>query len=306
MRNTISFIQKILRSFPYFGRKLKQLDDCGYTPGHYYSPIPDLDDIKKRRTQIFDKTKEPKGINLRTKEQFALLSQFKNYYSDMPYDFINADKTATRYHVNNIWYKYSDAIMLYSMLRHFKPTRIVEAGSGYSSAIMLDVNDLFLQSKTSITFIDPYPDRLLSLLNEDDKKQHQVIQKIVQEVDPGIFTQLESNDILFIDSSHISKAGSDLNYILFEILPLLKPGVIIHFHDIFYPFELPEQWVLERKWFWNENYILRAYLTDNDKYNIINFNTYLHTEYTEWFRQNMPACLLTDEAGTGGIWLCKK
>lgn len=306
MRNMILFIQKILRSFPYFGRKLQQLDDCGYTPGHYYSPIPDLDDIKKRKAQIFDKTKEPKGINLRTEEQFALLSHFKNYYCDIPYDFINAGKTTTRYQVNNIWYKYSDAIMLYSMLRHFKPARIVEAGSGYSSAIMLDVNDLFLQSKTSITFIDPYPDRLLSLLNEDDKKQHHVIQKIVQEADPKIFAQLESNDILFIDSSHISKVGSDLNYILFEILPLLKPGVIIHFHDIFYPFELPEQWVIDRKWFWNENYILRAYLTNNDKYHIINFNTYLHSEYTEWFRQNMPACLLTDEAGTGGIWLCKK
>lgn len=306
MKSVISFIQKGLRGIPYFGRKLRQLDDCGYTPGHYYSPIPNLDDIKKRRKQIFDSYKEPKGINLHKKEQFELLEQFKHYYKDIPYDFTNATKTPTRYQVNNIWYKYSDAVMLYCMLRHFKPARIVEAGSGYSSAIMLDVNDLFLQSKTSITFIDPYPERLLSLLNQHDKKQHKVIQKIVQEVDLEIFKQLESNDILFIDSSHISKVGSDLNYILFEILPLLKSGVIIHFHDIFYPFELPEKWVLERKWFWNENYILRAYLTDNDRYEIINFNTYLHQQHTEWFKENMPVCLLTDEAGTGGIWLRKK
>lgn len=304
MNPAVSFIQKALRFFPYFGRKLKELDNCGYAPGHYYSPIPDLDDIKKRRSEIFH-TKEPKGINLRKEEQFALLQQFANYYKDIPYDFVNAKQTNTRYQVYNDWYKYSDAVMLYSMLRHFKPARIVEAGSGYSSAVMLDVNEMFLNATASITFIEPYPKRLLSLLNDEDTKNHQIIEAIVQKTDPAVFAKLENGDILFIDSSHISKVGSDLNYILFEILPLLKPGVIIHFHDIFYPFELPEEWVLEKKWFWNENYILRAFLSNNSAYDIINFNTYLHTEYRNWFQENMPACL-NNQSVTGSIWLCKK
>lgn len=305
MNVAVSLIQKALRSVPYFGRKLKELDSCGYAPGHYYSPIPNLDEIKKRKSQIFNTNKEPKEINLRKEEQFALLCQFANYYSDMPYDFVNARQTNTRYQVNNDWYKYSDAVMLYSILRHFKPARIIEAGSGYSSAIMLDVNERFLNSTASITFIDPYPERLLSLLNDEDTKRHQVIKAIVQETDPVIFTKLERNDILFIDSSHISKTGSDVNYFLFEIFPLLKPGVIIHFHDIFYPFELPEKWVMDKKWFWNENYILRAFLTNNSNYEIINFNTYLHIAYHDWLQENMPACLNNDSV-TGSIWLCKK
>jgi len=305
MNAAVSSIQKALRFVPYFGRKLKELDNCGYAPGHYYSPIPNLEEINKRKSEIFNVNKEPKGINLRKEEQFALLQQLSIYYKDIPYDFVNAGHTNTRYQVNNDWYKYSDAIMLYSMLRHFKPDRIVEAGSGYSSAIMLDVNERFLNSKASITFIDPYPKRLLSLLNDEDTKRHQVVKAMVQETDLAIFTKLERNDILFIDSSHISKVGSDLNYILFEILPLVKPGVIIHFHDIFYPFELPEEWVLDKKWFWNENYILRAYLTGNSNYEIINFNTYLHQEYEDWFKKNMPACLY-NESVTGSIWLCKK
>lgn len=305
MNPAVSFIQKALRLVPYFGRKLKELDDCGYAPGHYYSPIPNLEEIKKRKAQIFNTSNELKGINLRKEEQFALLQHFSNYYTEIPYDFINAGLTDTRYQVNNDWYKYSDAIMLYSVLRHFKPSRIIEAGSGYSSAIMLDVNERFFNSKASFIFIDPFPKRLLSLLNDEDTKQHQVIQTIVQEADPAIFTKLERNDILFIDSSHISKVGSDLNYILFEILPLLKPGVLIHFHDIFYPFELPEEWILEKKWFWNENYILRAFLSNNNSYEIINFNTWLHKEYGEWLKKNMPACLLTHKGATGSIWIRK-
>jgi len=80
--------------------------------------------------------------------------------------------------------------------------------------------------------------------------------------------------------------------------------VLIHFHDIFYPFELPENWVLERKWFWNENYILRAFLTENKRYDIINFNTYLHNEYRNWFNDNMPACLIKEDT-TGSIWIRK-
>ena len=305
MRSMISFLQKILLRLPYFGKKLQLLDDCGYTPGHYYSPIPDLKDIKNRRATIFKKPgADLKGIDLRKEEQFELLQQFSNYYKEIPYDFTNGIPTKTRYQANGIWYNYSDVVMLYSVIRHFKPARIIEIGSGYSSAVMLDVNDLFLDSKTSITFIDPYPQRLLSLLKEEDKKDHQVITSAIQEVDNDIFKKLESNDILFIDSSHISKVGSDLNHILFEILPVLKPGVLIHFHDIFYPFELPEKWILERKWFWNENYILRAFLTENKRYDIINFNTYLHSEYRSWFNDNMPACLIKEDT-TGSIWIRK-
>ena len=274
-----SYLYRILLKFPYFGKKLQLLNNCGYEPGHYYSPIPDLEEIKKREKTIFKKSDvELKGINLRKEEQFALIQQFSSYYNEIPYDFKNAKETKTRYQVKGAWYRYSDVVMLYSMMRHFKPAQIIEIGSGYSSAVMLDTNDQFLNSKMAITFIDPFPERLLGLLKDEDKKKHRIIKSIIQDVNLEIFRNLESNDILFIDSSHVSKVGSDLNHILFEILPILKSGVIIHFHDIYYPFELPKKWIMDRKWFWNENYILRAYLTDNKNYDIINFNSYLHGE----------------------------
>ncbi len=300
-----SLIHESLLKLPYFGNKLNILKNCGYTPGHYYSPIPDIDDIRNRKSTIFKKEGvNVLGINLRKEEQFALLEQFNSYYSEIPYDFKNIKQTNTRYQPQGAWYRYSDVVMLYSMMRHFKPAQIIEIGSGYSSAVMLDINEQFLSSKGMLTFIEPYPERLHSLISEVDKKKHKIIPNILQDVPLDIFKNLEQNDILFIDSSHVSKIGSDLNHIMFEILPILKSGVIIHFHDIYYPFEMPESWVLDRLWYWNENYIIRAFLTENSAYEIINFNSYLHQEYNEWFIKNMPVCLM-DVENTGSIWIRK-
>ena len=302
------FLQKALLRLPYFGRKLRMLNDCGYTPGHYYSPIPDLNDINNRKAEIFKKTNiDVKGIDLRKEEQFALLQEFSKYYKELPYDFFavirgdtNHGSDKTRYQVNGIWYKYSDAVMLYSIMRHFKPKKIVEAGSGYSSAIMLDVNELFLDSGSTFTFIDPYPERLLSLLKEEDKKQHKVIRSIVQYVDMEVFKALEANDILFIDSSHISKVGSDLNYILFEILPVLKPGVLIHFHDIFYPFEYNYQWAITENRSWNEIYMLRSFLSFNNKFKIVFFNDMM----AQLRKDELLSCCPDFFCNTGGsFWL---
>ena len=305
-------LDKIFSKLPYIGKRmqlldacLQSLDACGFKPGHFHSPIPDLGDINKRKDAIFKKTKvDVKGINLDKENQFLLLESFKQYYEEIPYDFENGKTTNTRYQVSGAWYRYSDVIMLHGMMRHFKPSRIIEIGSGYSSAVMVDTNEIFLESKTAMTFIEPFPERLNLLLKSDDHKKYSVLVSFVQDINIDIFRALEPNDILFIDSSHVSKTGSDVNFILFEILPIIKPGVLIHFHDVYYPFEYPEHWVLEKKWFWNEAYILRAYLTDNDKYSIINFNSYLQDEFREWFKTQMPICLL-GEKDTGSIWLRK-
>ena len=181
------------------------------------------------------------------------------------------------------------------MMRHFKPARIIEVGSGYSSAVMLDTNEMCLGSRTNMTFIEPFPDRLKSLLKADDYKKCEILVSFVQDIKPVLFSTLEANDIPFIDSSHVSKIGSDVNFILFQVLPILKPGVLIHFHDVYYPFESPEHWILEQKRFWNETYMLRAFLTYNSKFSIINFNSYLQQKFRDWFEINMPFCLVGEK-----------
>lgn len=298
-------LDKIISNIPYINKQLKLLNDCGYEPGHYYSPIPDLIEIKKREDTIFNKKQiELNGINLYNEKQLSLLKLFIPFYNEIPYDFKNEEHSNTRYKVKDAWYRYSDVIMLCCMLRHFKPKRIIEVGSGYSSAVMLDINEQFLEGETFMSFIEPYPERLKNLLRNDDHKNCEILESFIQEIDPAFFSCLGENDILFIDSSHVSKVGSDLNYIFFEILPILKPGVLIHFHDIYYPFEVPKHWIQDKKWFWNETYLLRAFLSYNSEFKIINFNSYLQQVYRDWFEINMPFCL-KGEKDTGSIWLQK-
>ena len=228
------------------------------------------------------------------------------FRGDFPYDFLNAkEDPRLRYRwLNGCQYRYSDVAFLYGVIRHLRPKKIVEVGSGASSAVMLDISDLFFNSSIQLTFIEPYPQRLFGFLSDADKRTASIIESKVQDVPLDPFLALDEGDILFIDSSHVVKVGSDVNFILFEVLPRLRKGVWIHFHDIFFPFEMPEHWITKYKHFWNENYLLRAFLMNNESYEITLFNTFLQQRFKSWFEERMPECLLGDEP-TGSIWIRK-
>ncbi|WP_211234381.1 class I SAM-dependent methyltransferase [Algoriphagus terrigena] len=239
------------------------------------------------------------GIDLKKEEQLALVRNFYKYYEEIP--FGDHRKDGLRYYFVNDFYLYTDAIILYSMMRHYKPKHIVEVGSGFSSAVMLDTNELFFDNQIKLTFIEPYTERLNTLLIESDKSATTIIQQGVQSVSLEVFDQLEAGDILFIDSTHVVKTGSDVNYIVFEILPRLRSGVLVHFHDIFYPFEYPKEWVLEGR-NWNEAYFLKAFLMYNEGFEIKVFSDYLHRHHGEVF-DGMPLCF---KNSGGNIWLERK
>lgn len=270
-----------------------------FPPGHFYSPIPNLSDVLDKEELIFKYKKEFPGVDLREEEQLEMLDSLAIYYKELP--FPEEPNTSCRYYYQNRFFCYSDAIILYAMLRHLKPKKVIEVGSGFSSAVMLDTNEGFLDSAVNFTFIEPYPERLYNLLNEQDKLQHQVIEKPVQEVDIDLYQMLDAGDILFIDSSHVVKIGSDVAHIIFEILPRLKPGVIVHFHDIFCSFEYPKEWLEEGR-AWNEGYFLRAFLQYNSVFQILYFNSFMGEFYQQELKHKMPLCL----RNTGGsLWLKK-
>jgi predicted O-methyltransferase YrrM len=209
--------------------------------------------------------------------------------------------SALRYKLENPNFKLGEAIILYSMIRYAQPKRIIEIGAGFSSAAMVDVNELFFNNEIEYTIIEPYPDLLHSLLRKDDISRIKILRRQLQVVEPENFELLEENDILFIDSSHVAKVGSDVNHIFFEILPRLKKGVFIHFHDIGYPFEYPKEWIYQGR-AWNEAYLLRAFLQFNDELQILFFNSYLRHFHAELLREFMPLCV--DNPGTS-LWLLK-
>lgn len=187
------------------------------------------------------------------------------------------------------------------MLRHLKPQRVIEIGSGYSSALMLDVNEMFLGHQVEFTFIEPFPKLLKSLVRTSDLEQSTLIDKPLHAVGQEIFGDLRSGDILFVDSTHVSKAGSDVNEIFFEILPSLEGGTYVHIHDIFFPFEYPEEWIRETR-AWNENYLVRAFLTNNSNYEIILFNNFLGIHCESALERLLP--LAAGNSG-GSLWLKK-
>ena len=297
-------IKNFLNTLPYvkgLSQKVRHFDkNACYPPGHYYSPIIDVEEIKKREDEIWAEIEVDgiKAIDLNTESQKALITNLSKYYVELP--FKNHSQTHIRYHFENGMYSYTDGILLYSMIRHLKPKRIIEVGSGHSSALMMDVNQFFFNNEIFLSFIEPNPERLYGAISEEDKSRVKIIVKQVQEVDISFFETLKKGDILFIDSTHISKCGSDVNYILFKILPVLSAGVFIHFHDIFYPFEYPKGWVYGGR-NWNENYILKAFLMNNQNYKIRLFSHYIHIHHPQVFKK-MP--LAYKNAGAN-LWIEK-
>lgn len=299
-------IKGILNSLPYISHLNRELKKyrTWYPPGHYYNPLVDPKAVDVYSDTVFDTSKKSVfGIDFREKAQLELLDELLPYYKEVPFPV--EQTPGFRYYLGNGIFSYSDGIFLYMLMRHFKPSRIIEVGSGHSSAVMIDTNERFLNDSVNLTFIEPYPERLYSLLKDTDKTKNKIFELPIQQVPFSEFESLKAGDFLFVDSSHVSKTGSDVNYIFFEVLPRLKSGVIIHFHDIFTPMEYPKSWVMKKDvWFgFNEIYILRAFLMYNPEFEVIMFNTFLEEHHEDWFSKNMPLCL---ENKGGSIWLRKK
>jgi hypothetical protein len=275
-----------------------QLAQLYVPPGHFASPFPCLDEIRRDEARIFgDMPSAIQAVDLHAEEQLHLLNEFIPYYNEVP--FGHEKSKGLRYYYDNPAFSYCDAIVLHCMIRKMQPKKIIEAGSGFSSCVTLDTNELFFNGEIDVTFIEPYTDLLFSLITAEDKGTVRTIPYRLQDVPLREFEALQANDILFIDSTHVSKIDSDVNYIFFEILPRLSHGVLVHFHDIPYPFEYRKAWVYEGR-AWNEAYLLRAFLQYNKAYRIVFMNSYMTRFHNTFFREHMPLCLKKRGAS---IWL---
>jgi hypothetical protein len=242
-----------------------------YKPGTYYSPIPDFESVKRRYNSIFVTPGEQpiNAIDIDVETMIGLARKHEKFQEYFP----QHRTPGFRYFSENIFFGKGDAFSLLLIINEYSPNRIIEVGSGFSSALMLDARDKFYADhRLHLTFIEPYPDRLLSLLSAGDLRGVDLKKTLVQDVPLSLFKELQQGDILFIDSSHVSKVGSDVNFLIFNVLPLLNKGVIVHIHDVFYPFEYPYEWFAQGI-AWNEAYLLRAFLMFNDSFKVIFFNS---------------------------------
>jgi predicted O-methyltransferase YrrM len=258
-------------------------------PGHYYSPIPSRADVERWALLKWHQPPEAiVGVDLNVAGQLAMLERLGPLTRDL--HFADDPGGDTRYWWDNDGFSPGDATALAAMLRHFRPKRVVEVGAGYSTAVMLDVVERHLaDARPEIVCIDPEPGRLRSTLrgNETGLTIHE---DIVQNQPLELFTSLEADDVLFIDSSHVLKLGSDVSLLFLEVLPRLAPGVVVHIHDIATSFEYPLEWYEEGR-AWNEAPALRAFLAFNRAYEILYFCDYMNRFQADAVARQMPLAL---------------
>jgi predicted O-methyltransferase YrrM len=255
-------------------------------PGHFYSPLTAASDVSR----ALDWTGAP-GVDLAADRQLALAQRLAPLLAEpMP---------GPRYSPGNRMFGPADAAVYRAMLAYLRPGRLIEVGSGYSTAVALDEADANPGlGGLEITCIEPYPERLHQLLTGADHQRLAVLRRPVQEVDQASFQRLGSLDVLFIDSTHVVKPGSDVVWLFLHVLPRLAPGVVVHVHDVFWPFGYPGEWLRQRR-DWTESYLLHAFLIGNTSWEIVFFSSWLWQCHPEL----VPAPLAAEAPSS--IWLRK-
>jgi predicted O-methyltransferase YrrM len=247
---------------------------------HYYEPLFNYKGLQKN----LYKDRNLLGINFYLKKQLNNLSAFV-YTSELK--DLNLKKNSTNYNFNieNRFFEHGDAEIYYQLIRYVKPKKILEIGSGHSTLIALEAikkNKDVDKINTKITCIEPYENTWLNNLNI------KIIKKKIENVHENYYLSLKSNDILFVDSSHIIRPQGDVLKIFFEIIPKLKKGVIVHIHDIFTPKDYPEKWLINENRFWNEQYLLEALMMNKSRYEIYLMLNYLKNNEYKKLKEKCP------------------
>jgi len=253
---------------------------------HFYSPIPDTA-VLKANDRLWEDDLVMPGVDLNVEGQLDLLREVVPNFRD-EYDFpVDRTDTPHEYFAKNGGFGFTSAAMLHCMIRHFRPRRVVEVGSGYSTfvsarACLMNQAD---GCPTKLVSIEPYPN---PVLRKGFPGLSELIPRKVEDVSLECFSQLSDGDILFIDSSHVIRIGGDVNFLYLEVLPRLSTGVVVHVHDIFFPRQYPKPLVTQNLMFWTEQYLLQAFLTHNDKFQVLWCGNLLRLKYPEQLKAALP------------------
>jgi hypothetical protein len=261
LRESELFTSFMLGSF----RALQRIG-INVTPNHFYWPIPDIAELERREWPA----RMPMApFDFQLERQLAMLRRIAADYGP-EWSFADQPKNGSGgYHYNNGFFEMVDAEIAYAFVRQYKPARVIEIGTGFSTRVLaaaLQANLQRHEAEGELVSIDPMPERLPQ---NGFSNQVTVVPCRVQDLDLAIFQSLGRNDILFIDSSHVVATGSDVVREYLEILPSLKPGVLVHVHDIFLPSDYPREAVLRNMCFWSEQYLLQAFLSFNSSFEVL-------------------------------------
>ena len=279
-----------------------------FEPGHYYSVIPHITDSYNVTEAKFS------NLDFNDNNHLSIINELENYLTDFDTNFGSSErdivsmyerKFELKYTLMNGWFEWMDSRLLYYFLQKNRPKKIIEIGSGNSTLLTYNTKKMF-NLELDIICIEPYPNESLRMLALQEEIT--LIENKLEDVEIKMFEELGENDILFIDSTHVAKLNSDVMYYFTQIFPILKSGVMVHIHDIFFPYDYPLDW-LKRGMFWNEQYFLYVFLQFNSKFKIqfcCSYAAYKFKDQLENIQKNwyeLKNGITESVVGGGSIWL---
>ncbi|MEO5753884.1 MAG: class I SAM-dependent methyltransferase [Chthoniobacterales bacterium] len=282
-----------------FGRwfKLWEAHGAHVSRVHFYEPIPDSRALPER---LWERSQDLVGFDLNEKSQLhflrEVLPRYQAEYEQIPLGQSEAGEG--EFYFPNGRFDGLDAIIAYCIIRHFGPRQIIEVGSGFSTLLL--ARAARANGATTLDCIEPYP---VDFLRAGVDGVNSLRTEKVEEVPLAEFDRLAAGDVLFIDTSHVVRTGGDVNHLYLQVLPRLRPGVLVHIHDIFLPFEYPRDWIMEDRRFWTEQYLLQAFLIGNTGFEVLVGTAYLSHFHGAELARRLPQA----EPGRGGsFWMRRK
>jgi hypothetical protein len=276
-------------------------------PVHFYSPVPDLDDLARR--EVWARRSGLAGIAFSPESQVAYLRTLGQQYGGECAWPAASIGDAGVFFTENSSFSFGCAAASHCIIRERRPRRVVEIGSGNSSLVLsaaLQRNAEEGAPAAEYTVVDPYPSPLLQGVKQPPTE---VVAKRVELLEPQFFGRLERNDVLFIDSGHTVRIGGDVNFLILDVLPLLKPGVLVHFHDIGLPYEYPRAYATNPSFrmLWTEAYLLQAFLACNHSFDVLLALAYLMVDRAPDFRAAFPLYDPSKHVSvSGSFWIARR
>lgn len=291
-----SALSHLVHSGRYSADDFRRFEQCGVhvTPVHFYSPIPEISQLTD---EVWQRESELVGIDMNDAAQIHLVTDLFPEFRDEYEALLTApsEDEPWRFYFGNGLFDGTDALVLYCMLRHLRPGRVIEVGSGFSTRLAAEA--ALRNATTEIVCVEPYPD---AVLQKGFPGLKALIPSRVEELPFDFFAELQENDVLFIDSSHVVRTGGDVNFLYLEVMPRLRPGVVVQIHDVFLPGEYARDWLVDSLRFWNEQYLLQAFLAFNADFEVLVANSYLHARHPEVLKNVFPT---SPWWGGGSVWI---
>lgn len=277
----------------------RALKPAGYqlSRRHFYSPIPVVEELP---ASLWSGPSEMPGVDLRVDEALALLSgPLAPYLAEFQPPAHPTGQGA--FWLQNSSYESVDAETLYALVRQLKPARVYELGSGASTHVihLAAVANAGDGRPVEHTVFDPFPYQASPMGPVPDVTTHPIR---AEDLDPARFAALQSGDVLFVDTTHTVRTGGDVTHIFLEIVPRLAPGVVVHVHDVFLPYEYPREWVVDHRRAWAEQYLLQAFLAFNRDFEVLLPNHALARAAPEALRRAIPS-FDPRTVHPGGFWI---